>query len=146
MSWTVPNNHPDYSTLEYGWRWYRIREGILVSPIEELPLPYDGVLQDVHMIPYANLMWHALQGSWLEASPEDIREEGYALTFGRVYGPFSPDHNINCMFGSTRVTRYVSEVICCELPVDEHYDMPVEHGVDLPTLQKVECDTAAACL
>lgn len=140
LSLTVPNNHPDYRTLRYGWRWYWVRQGILVSPIEELPLPYDGVLDDVHMIPLAELMWHALQGYWLDFSPDDIREKGFALTFGRVYGPFSPDNNINCMFGSTRVARYASEVICSEQVIDGSYGMPVARGVDLSTLQAVELD------
>ena len=135
---TVPNNHPDYDTLRYGWRWYWIKQGALVSPIAEVPLPCDGVLDDVHIIPYATLMWNALQGSWLGYSPKDIYERGFALTFGRVYGPFDPDHNLNCMFGSTWVARYESEVICSERAVDAPYDMPVVHGTDLPTLQAVE--------
>ncbi|MET0992959.1 MAG: hypothetical protein ABWY20_02290 [Mycobacterium sp.] len=140
LSLTVPNNHPDYRTLRYGWRWYWVRQGILVSPIEELPLPYNGVLDDVHTIPLAELMWHALQGYWLDFSPDDIQEKGFALTFGRVYGPFSPDNNINCMFGSTRVARYASEVICSEQVIDGSYGMPVARGVDLSTLQAVELD------
>lgn len=136
---TVPDNHPDYRTLRYGWRWYWIDpQGVLVSPITGDPLPPDGVLEDVHMIPLAELMWHALQGHWLDFSPEEIRARGYALTFGRVYGPFSPDHNINCMFGSTRVARYAAEVICTEQDGDTPYDMPVVRGVDMPTLQRVE--------
>jgi hypothetical protein len=137
----LPNNHPSPAEpqLRHAWRWYRVEDGLLVSPIESVPLPRNGVLYDVHVFPSAELMNHALKGRWLDHTPKSIKARGYALTMGPAYPPFQEDHNINQIYGSTRVQRYEARGIFTTLPVhSEAYDMPVTSHVDLPTLKRAE--------
>lgn len=137
----TPPTPPHHSEpmMRHAWRWYWVEDGLLISPVERAPLPRNGKLRDVHVFPSAALMNHALQGRWLEHTPEDITAKGYALTVGRAYPPFTHDGNIDASFGSTVVGRYKAATIFTTQPVHaESYKMPVVPATDLPTLQDAE--------
>ena len=125
--------------LRHAWRWYWVERGLLFSPVEHVPLSRDGVLHDVHVFPSARLMDHALQGRWLQHTPEDIKAGGYALTVGRGLPPIREDMNIDPTHGSTVVHRYEARAIFTTRPVRAGvYGMPVDSHVDLATLQRAE--------
>ncbi|WP_309299129.1 arsenate reductase/protein-tyrosine-phosphatase family protein [Mycobacterium kiyosense] len=136
----LPDNYPDPSTLAYGWRWYFIDGNRLVSPmVGRVPLPRNGVLDDVYFIPSAELMLQALTGYWRDVSPEAIRARGFALTFGRVYGPFQRDYNTTPGVGAMKCGRYEALAICTTVPekFTGAYEIPIVGGTDLDTLRYV---------
>jgi hypothetical protein len=125
--------------MRHAWRWYWVEDGLLISPIKLVPLPGDGVLHDVHVFPSVKLMNRALQGRWMQHTPEDITARGYALTVGRAYPPFQHDGNIDATFGSTMVHRYEAREIFTDQAVrSETYTMTVVPRLDLTTLEHAE--------
>lgn len=142
----LQNNYPDLDTLTHGWRWYLVDndnrgQAQLVSPmVGRVPLPRNGFLDNAYFIPKAELMLHALNGSWRELTPEMIRERGYALTFGRITGPFERDLNISQVFGAMKCATYQALAICTDTPQRfvGAYDLPMVRGTDLSTLRAVE--------
>lgn len=135
-----PDNRPIAEPmLRHAWRWYWVQRGLLISPIMHAPLPRDGVLHDVHVFPSAALLDRALQGRWMEHTPEDIKAKGYALTTGRGLPPIREDMNIDPTFGSTVVHRYEAVAIFTTRPVRAGaYDIPVDSHADLATLKRAE--------
>jgi hypothetical protein len=128
----LANNHPAEPMLRHAWRWYWVERGQLISPIMHVPLPRDGVLHDVHVFPSATLMERALQGRWLQYTPDDINARGYALTMGRGLPPIREDMNIDPTFGSTVVHRYEATAIFTTRPLRTGaYDMSVDSHADL---------------
>lgn len=129
----------DPDSLTHGWRWYKIIENCLFSPIvNRVELPRDGVLDDgAYFIPQArNIFPLALQMKaqrWYEGQ--------FALTFGWVTGPFLFDHTMP-LVGSMKATRYRAIGIFTTSAGSEHlaqaYDMPVIHDLRRSTLVALE--------
>lgn len=133
-----PQN-PD--SLTHGWRWYRIIENRLVSPIvNRVELPRDGVLDNgAYFIPRAqNIFPLAMQ---MKAE----RWYDFALTFGWVSGPFLYDHTMP-LVGSMKAKRYKAIGIFTTSSASEQlasaYDFPVIHDLRRGTLVALE-DAAA---
>lgn len=108
-------------TVTHGWRWYRVEDNRLLSPlVGRITLPRNGVLDGAYFIPAAEQMYStaftmgALQ--WYEV----------ALTFGRVQGPFALDHTMPRV-GSMRSTQYQAQIILAHNPLrlQPNYDLPL---------------------
>lgn len=138
----LPDNWPDERTLEYGWRWYLLDNDKLVSPmVGQVPLPRNGVLDDVYFIPKADLMLQALHYGWRDVTPEEIRARGFALTYGKVTGPFERDYDCTPGAGAMKCARYQALAILTTTPARFAgvYEVPVVGGlIDLPTMQTIE--------
>ncbi|WP_141562676.1 hypothetical protein [Mycobacterium neglectum] len=109
----------------HGWRWYRVENNRLYSPIVgRIPLPRNGVLDQVYFIPRAEHIWSTAMmiahQKWYS----------FALTFGTVQGPFEDDPTMP-RTGSLKSTRYQALAILASAgSIDpQHYDMPVVDGL-----------------
>lgn len=138
----LPDNWPDESTLEYGWRWYLLDNDKLISPmVGQVPLPRNGVLDDVYFIPRAELMLQALHYGWRDVTPEEIRARGFALTYGKVTGPFERDYDCTPGAGAMKCARYQALAILTTIPARfaGAYEVPVVGGIiNLPTMRTIE--------
>lgn len=132
------SRHPKTTDwLTHGWRWYRVVDGRLLSPLApgRIELPRNGSLDYGHFIPRAeDMFWMAFM----------IRREkwyDFALTFGEVHGPFGYDHAMP-LVGSMQSTRYQALIILSDRPDDikPNYDILVIDGHHFcrPALDAVE--------
>lgn len=132
------SRHPKTTDgLTHGWRWYRVVDGRLLSPLApgRIELPRNGSLDYGHFIPRAeDMFWMAFM----------IRREkwyDFALTFGEVHGPFGYDHAMP-LVGSMQSTRYQALIILSDRPEDikPNYDILVIDGHHFcrPALDAVE--------
>ncbi|MCA4732162.1 hypothetical protein [Mycobacterium avium] len=123
-------------SLVHGWRWYRVIDGRLVSPIvNRVELPRDGVLNDAYFIPRAQNIF----GLAMQMTVE--RWYDFALTFGWVSGPFLYDHTMP-LVGSMKARQYKAIGIFTTSPASNQlaqaYDFPVIHDLRRSTLAALE--------
>ncbi len=127
----------------YGWRCYTVDGNRLVSPwIGRIPLPRNGVLDGVYFMPLTidikrTANW-CKWGSWVGGDFATT----FALTFGRVHGPFEQDYGyVEPSITSMRCARYEALAIVCPVSPERFvgaYALPVVQGLDLTTLAAVE--------
>ncbi len=125
----MTSRHPETTDdLTHGWRWYRLLDGRLMSPLAPgtVLLPRDGGLDHAFFIPRAEEMfWTAFQihhEKWYD----------FALTFGAVQGPFARDHTMPRV-GSMQSTRYQARAIVAftvetAYSLHPNYDIPIAAG------------------
>lgn len=122
--------------LTHGWRWYRIIENRLISPIfGRVELPRDGVLDDAYVIPQAEDMF------WLATMITAQRWYDFALTFGAVSGPLLYDHTMPKV-GSLKAKQYKAIAIfttsSASADLASAYDLPIIHDLRRTTLLALE--------
>ncbi|MDA2890993.1 hypothetical protein PDG61_08730 [Mycolicibacterium sp. BiH015] len=120
--------------LRFGWRWYRIEDERLFSPLSPIRtvMPQSGCLRDVYVVPEAENIWYVTE--MIAAQ----RAYDIALTFGAVSGPFSLDPDMP-RIGSVKVGSYQAHGIFTRHHVTlDHYDLPICRDYDLAKLQRIE--------
>ncbi|MCV7029082.1 hypothetical protein [Mycobacterium sherrisii] len=97
---------PDWRNVTHGWRWYRVENGQLMSPLQGYPLalPYNGFLPGAYFIPEAIHLWP------VALMLRDQHWYPYAFTFGTVSGPLQRDFQMP-RIGSMSATAYQAQVI-----------------------------------
>ncbi|WP_201368404.1 hypothetical protein [Mycobacterium intracellulare] len=128
--------------VTHGWRWYRIIENRLISPIfGRVKLPCDGVLDDVYFVPRADDMF------WLAAMMGAQGWYDFALTFGAVAGPFLYDHTMPRV-GSLKAKQYTAIGIFttsdASADIARAYDLPVIGDLRRSTLLAAENAVSAS--
>jgi hypothetical protein len=140
-TWTLgarssyPNN---WRNVTHGWRWYKVENGMLLSPLQGYPLalPRDGHLPGAYFVPRAANMWPMV------LMLRDKRPYPFAFTFGTVSGPFQRDFAMP-RIGSMSATEYRAKVILTDgmANLAYSYDLPVvQDEIDLPLLLRIEAD------
>lgn len=128
----------------YGWRWYRIEGGRLVSPIvgatrygSPITLPRSGLLHDVFFLPSAADMYGLLTNTILRY--ESGLAEHLTVTYGRVSGPLEPDPDMGHV-RSMRCGRYDALAILTNSrsPLERFYDAPVMRPLRAASMLAVE--------
>ncbi|MDC9004089.1 hypothetical protein [Mycobacterium marinum] len=126
--------YPNLDTLTHGWRWYRLENGVLRSPLQGYPtqLPLDGKLDGCYFVPRLSEIWS------MAAMMTDTQCYPFALTFGTVSGPFARDIEMP-RIGSMQCGSYQAQVIITDSTrALAEYRMPIVRGLDLPTMQRIE--------
>ncbi|MCV7030252.1 hypothetical protein [Mycobacterium sherrisii] len=126
----------NWRAVTHGWRWYRVENGQLVSPLQGYPtsLPGNGYLPGAYFIPEAFRLWPVL------LMLRDTRPYDFAFTFGKVFGPLLRDFQMP-RIGSMSATEYQAQVIFTDgaMDLDDSYDLPiVETEIDLILLRDIE--------
>lgn len=127
----------DLLGVTHGWRWYRVENGKLHSPLQGYPLqlPQNGHLPGAYFIPNAIRIWPMC------LMLRDKRWYDFALTFGTVSGPFMRDFQMPRM-GSMSASEYQAQLILSDGNVaidDRWYDIPVfQQEMDLYMLKRIE--------
>jgi hypothetical protein len=112
--------------LTHGWRWYRVENGRLLSPLApgRMELPRDGGLDFAYFIPAEN----AELLFWATFRIQGTNQYDVAATFGTVKGPFAFDRSMP-EIGSMQCTRYKALCMFTESPqiaeLAKNYDFPI---------------------
>jgi hypothetical protein len=121
----VVSRHPASTDAPtHGWRWYRVEDNRLVSPIVgRVPLPRNGLLDGAYFIPRAEDIWPVA----IMIAAE--RWYAFALTFGEVQGPLEHDPTMP-LLGSMKSTRYQAlTILSTATNLQQSYDVPVVGGL-----------------
>lgn len=120
--------------MTHGWRWYKIEQGKLRSPLQGYPteLAPDGSLIGCYFVPRAfNILGMVLMLA-------DKRPYDFAITFGKVWGPFMRDPQMP-RIASMQGTRYQAQVIMTDSTADlSEYRMPIVRSLEFPTMERIE--------
>lgn len=128
-------NYPtDYRAVTHGWRWYRLENGVLRSPLQGYPtaLPLDGKLTGCYFVPGLYDIWSMV------AMLADTKAYPFAITFGKVAGPFMRDYQMP-KIGSMQCRQYQAQVIITDStqPLAD-YRIPIVRGWDFPATTRIE--------
>jgi hypothetical protein len=127
----------DPEAVTHGWRWYKIEDGKLLSPLApfRVQLPRDGRLPKAYFVPRAEQIWNMV------CMIRDHRWYDFALTFGTVQGPFTRDLTMPRL-GSMQSSLYQAQMIFTESTANlaESYDLPVVNGIRRSELDRLEHD------